>query len=59
MDFNGEQNKETGSWCFFVAKLMNCTYYFRHQELMKVLSKEVTHLEVIKQFRSECIETGL
>lgn len=47
-DFHGNKIRKKGSWRVFVAKLMNCTYYFRHQEPMKILSKEVAHLEVNK-----------
>lgn len=58
-DFHGNKIRKKGSWRVFVAKLMNCTYYFRHQEPLKILSKEVAHLEVNKQFHSGYIVTGL
>lgn len=58
-DFHGNKTRKKGSWRVFVAKLMSCISYFRHQEPLKVLSKEVTHLEVNKQFHSDYIVTGL
>lgn len=45
----GNKIGKKGRWRVFVAKLMTCIYYFRLQESLKVLSKEVTQFVMNKQ----------